>query len=313
MMPAKVLVTGSSGTVGAALIRNAPKNLKVLTPSHLELELTDYGRTLNYLKINEIDSVILAAARVGGIKANISNQHQYLLENLNIQNTIINAAYNYGVANLLFLGSSCAYPTNVSIPLQEHQLLSGRLESTNEGYALAKIAGIKMCEYIFRSSGRNFFSLMPSNIYGPHDNFDLETAHVPAALLRRMHEAKINNFPGIKIWGTGNPRREFLHVDDLAKACWFFLEKDVGGELINIGTGKEISILDFASKVAKTVDYHGRLEFDLESPDGVLSKLLNVAKAESFGWQSTIPLDRGLQNTYDWFRKAYEEGDFRGA
>ena len=235
-----------------------------------------------------------------------------MLENLKIQNAVISAASQAKISNLVFLGSSCIYPKLAPQPLNESSLLTGALEETNEGYAIAKIAGIRLCKAIYDQDGSNFFSLMPTNLYGENDNFDLAASHVPAALMRKFHDAKVSNQSEVVVWGTGTPRREFMHVDDMARACWFMLDKEVGGELVNIGTGEDISIAEFAVLMARVVGYEGKIVFDNSYPDGTPQKLLDVSKAHSYGWKHEIGLDVGLRQTYLWFVNALSKGEVRG-
>jgi GDP-L-fucose synthase len=289
-----------------------PKEHKVFTTSRAQLDLTNRDLVEEYFLFNKIDSVICAAAKVGGILANSENQFGFLLENLKIQNAIIEASIKAEIRNFIFLGSSCAYPKFATQPIKEDSLLTGSLEETNEGYGIAKIAGIKLCEAISSQWGLNYFSLMPSNLYGPGDNFDLADSHVPAALLRRFHEAKLNGAQEVSVWGTGAPKREFMHVDDLASACWWFLGKNVGGQLFNIGLCSDISIKDFASLVAEIDGYRGVINFDVSKPDGAPQKLLDVGRAKSYGWDSKISLKQGLHETYEWFQDAYQMQKVRG-
>jgi len=231
---------------------------------------------------------------------------------LKIQNSVLEAASFLKISKVIFLGSSCIYPKLAPQPISEDSLLTGPLEPTNEGYAIAKIAGIRLCRAIYEEEELQYFSLMPTNLYGPNDNYDLESSHVPAALMRRFHEAKINKTPYVDIWGSGKPMREFMHVDDMAAACWYMLEQDVGGELINVGTGSDISIADFANLMAKVVGYEGELRFDHSKPDGTPRKLLDVSKIHSYGWHHKIELEDGLRSTYAWFQDALAKGEVRG-
>ena len=303
---------GSGGLVGRALLSQAPSKHEIFQTSRNELDLRDRLLVEKYIVKNEIDSVILAAAKVGGIYANSVHQKEFLLENLKIQNSVIEASVNAGVENFIFLGSSCIYPKLAQQPITEESILTGSLEKTNEGYALAKIAGVRLCQSVYDEEGRNFFSLMPTNLYGPNDCYHNLNSHVPAALMRRFHEGKIFGSKEISIWGTGNVYREFMHAFDLAAACWFFLEQDVGGELINVGTGSDISIRKFAELMAEVVGYRGKLTFDDSKPDGALRKLLDISKAKSLGWEASIPLVDGLAATYNWFSDAYSRGEIRG-
>jgi GDP-L-fucose synthase len=308
----RVFVPGGNGLVGSAVIRNAPRDVEIFSPSRSELDLTNRLDVFHYLARNNLDGIIMTAAKVGGILANAKYQWSFLLENLKIQNALFEAAVDAKIQNLVFLGSSCIYPKFAQQPIREDALLSGPLEPTNEGYALAKIVGVKMCMALNVEFGFNYKALMPSNLYGINDNFDYETSHVPAALMRRMHEAKLLKSNFIEIWGTGTPLREFMSVDDLAVACWYFLGKAFGGENLNIGTGQEISIREFAQLMAKVVGFDGELLFDESKPDGMPQKVLDVSKAGQQGWRATIELEEGLSRTYAWFEKAYSKGGLRG-
>lgn len=308
----KVFIAGHKGMVGSSLLRTAPAFTEIVTAERSEVDLTDGNSVLSYLSKNEIDSVILAAAKVGGIGANSRNQYDFLLENLRIQNAVIDSAVKVGVNNLVFLGSSCVYPKLAEQPINEKSLLTGPLEPTNEGYALAKIAGIRLCRAVFDEEGLNYFSLMPTNLYGPNDNFDLENSHVPAALLRKFHDAKLNGIPEVKVWGSGEPRREFMHVDDLAQATWTLVQKKLGGELINVGTGEDIAIANFAYLVARVVGYDGEITFDRTRPDGTPQKKLDVSKIHALGWRHQISLEDGIARTYEWLLKTLKMGEVRG-
>ena len=298
--------------VGSALKRTATSNIEVMTAPRNSLDLSDASQVLSYLEKSEPEAIILAAARVGGIGANSSHQKDFLLTNLKIQNAVIEAAAKLKIPKLLFLGSSCIYPRLAEQPITEDSLLTGPLEPTNEGYALAKIAGIRLCRAVFEEEGLGYFSLMPTNLYGPNDSFDYEASHVPAALMRRFHEAKERKESVVSIWGSGNPRREFLHVDDMAQACWFMLGKANGGELLNVGTGEDVTIKEFAQEMADCVGYKGELHFDLSKPDGSPRKLLNVDKIHSLGWKHNVDLGTGLKMTYEWFKSALGRGEVRG-
>ena len=308
----RVFIAGDRGMVGTALQKTMPSTYKLIRAERSELDLRDAENVSKFLGEEKPDLIILAAARVGGISANSKYQRQFLLENLQIQNAILNSAADLLIPNLIFLGSSCIYPRLAPQPIMEESLLTGPLEPTNEGYALAKIVGLKLCNAIYKDLGLNYFSLMPTNLYGPNDNYSLEDGHVPAALMRRFHEAKLSNQTSVKVWGSGKPKREFMHVDDLAKACWFLAEKKLGGELINIGTGIDIEISDFAKLMAELVGYKGKIEFDTSKPDGSPRKLLDVSKVHALGWQHTINLEDGLAETYQWFTDSLEKGAVRG-
>ncbi|PYK06999.1 MAG: GDP-fucose synthetase [Verrucomicrobia bacterium] len=301
----KIFVAGYRGLVGGALIRrleekgfnNLPKRDRV------QLDFEDESAVAKFFRDEKPAIVILAAARVGGIKANNDFPVEFLLENLRIQNNIIRAAHEAGVRKLLFLGSSCIYPKLAPQPIPETALLGGPLEPTGEAYAIAKIAGIKLCQAYAREYGANFISAMATNLYGPNDNFDLETSHVLAALLRKAHEAKMRKAHELIVWGSGKPRREFLHVDDLASACLFLLEKYDSPEIINVGCGEDISIRELAELICDVVGFDGELAWDTTKPDGTPRKLLDVTRLHGLGWQATIPLREGIAQTYDWFLK----------
>ena len=301
----KTFVAGYRGLVGGALIRrletegftNLPKR------DRSQLNLADEAAVQNFFAQEKPAVVIFAAAKVGGFKANTDFPVEFLLNNLRIQNNVIHAAYNAKVRKLLFLGSSCIYPKQAPQPIPESALLTGPLEPTNEAYAIAKIAGIKLCQAYAREYGANFISAMPTNVYGPNDNFDLETSHVLAALLRKAHEAKMRKTRELVVWGSGKPRREFLHVDDVAGACLFLLEKYDSPEIINVGCGVDISVRELAELICEVVGFHGELTWDATKPDGTPRKLLDVTKLNNLGWRPTIPLRDGIARTYDWFLK----------
>jgi len=299
----KIFVAGHRGMVGSAVVRRlaAEDFTNLLTRGRSQVDLGDESAVARFFAEVRPDIVILAAAKVGGIKANNDYPVEFLLENLRIQNNVIQAAYQAGVRKLLLLGSSCIYPKLTPQPIPESALLTGPLEATNEAYAIAKIAGIKLCQAYAREYGANFISVMPTNLYGPNDNFDLETSHALAALLRKAHEAKIGNEKKLVVWGTGEPRREFLHVDDLAAACLLLLEKYDSPEIINVGCGEDVSIRELAELICDVVGYNGQVLWDKTKPDGTPRKLLDVTKIRALGWQSTIPLRKGIAQTYEWF------------
>jgi len=301
----KIFVAGHRGMVGSALIRGletAGFN-KLLKRDRSELDLGDSEAVTKFFCNEKPEVVIFAAAKVGGIKANNEQPVEFLLENLRVQNNVIAAAHESGVRKLLFLGSSCIYPKLAPQPIPESALLSGPLEATNEAYAIAKIAGVKLCQAFSREYGANFISAMPTNLYGPNDNFDLETSHVLAALLRKAYEAKKSSARELVVWGTGTPRREFLHVDDCASACLFLLEKYDSPEIINVGCGEDISIHELAELICDVVGFDGELSWDKTKPDGTPRKLLDLSKLRGLGWTPTIPLRDGIAQTYEWFLK----------
>ena len=289
--------------VGSALVRRLGSEgfANLLVRNRSKLDLTNESAVAEFFAEEKPAVVILAAAKVGGIKPNNDFPVEFLLENLRIQNNVIQSAYQTGVRKLLFLGSTCIYPKFAPQPIPETALLSGPLEPTNEAYAIAKIAGIKLCQAYAREYGANFISAMPTNLYGPHDNFDLETSHALAALLRKAYEAKTRKDRELIVWGSGEPRREFLHVDDLASACLFLLEKYDSPEIINVGCGEDILIRDLAELICDVVGFDGELALDTTKPDGTPRKLLDTTKLRNLGWQPTIPLRDGIAQTYGWF------------
>ena len=308
-----VLVAGATGLAGSAIAKAFESNGKeVIGVNRSVIDLKDFEATKKFLKKSKPSLVIDAAAKVGGIGANNSKPVEFLADNLQIQNNLMQGAFEAGVENFVFLGSSCVYPRDCAQPIKEDFLMTGPLESTNSAYAIAKIAGIEMINSYRKEHGLNWISLMPTNLYGPGDNFDAENSHVPAALIRKFYEAKTTNAPSVKIWGSGNAMREFMHVYDLADAIWFALRKPPTESLINVGFGSEISIDDFARKIAKITAYQGDLEFDTSMPEGTPRKLLDSTKFFEMGWRPKIPLDSGLESTYKWFRENIESGAVRG-
>lgn len=299
----KIFVAGHRGLVGSAIVRklNESGYSNLITRTRAELDLRDAAAVHDFLAEARPKVVMLAAATVGGIKANNDFPVEFLLDNLQIQNNVISASYENGVAKLLFLGSSCIYPKFAPQPIPESALLTGILEPTNEAYAIAKITGIKLCQAYVRQHGANFISAMPTNLYGPQDNFDLASSHVLPALLRKAHEAKIRGEEKIIVWGSGLARREFLHVDDVADACLFLVQNYNSPEIINIGSGEDISILELAALICEVVDYRGALEWDRSKPDGTPRKLLDVSKVQQLGWKPRISLRKGIAHTYEWF------------
>jgi GDP-L-fucose synthase len=301
----KIFIAGHRGMVGSALTRalETAGFTKLIKRDRSELDLGDSAAVTKFFAKEKPEIVIFAAAKVGGIKANNDQPVEFLLENLSVQNNVIAAAHESGARKLLFLGSSCIYPKLAPQPIPETTLLTGPLEPTNEAYAIAKIAGVKLCQAFSREYGANFISAMPTNLYGPNDNFDLETSHVLAALLRKAHEAKKSGARELVVWGTGTPRREFLHVDDCASACLYLLEKYDSPEIINVGCGEDMSIRELAELVCDVVGFEGELSWDKTKPDGTPRKLLDVSKLRGLGWTPTIKLRDGIAQTYDWFLK----------
>ena len=299
----KIYVAGHRGLVGAAICRRLKREgyNNILIRTHVQLELTNQAAVQSFFADEQPDYVFLAAARVGGIHANDSSPADFIRDNLLIQTNVIDAAYHSGVKKLLFFGSSCIYPKLCPQPMKEEYLLTGPLEPTNEWYAIAKIAGIKMCQAYHKQYGFDAISLMPTNLYGPGDNFDLETSHVLPALIRKFHEAKVDNLFEVEVWGTGQPKREFLHVDDLAAASLFLMENYSDPEIINVGSGQELSIGDLAKLVARVVGFSGSIRFNSEMPDGTPRKLLDVSSLNSLGWQYSIELSKGIASTYSSF------------
>ncbi|HEY6070565.1 MAG TPA: GDP-L-fucose synthase, partial [Chthoniobacterales bacterium] len=293
------------GMVGSAVVRalEAKSFTNLLTRDRKALDLTDSAAVANFFGNEKPEIVILAAAKVGGIKANNDQPVEFLIDNLRIQNNVISAAHENGVRKLLFLGSSCIYPKLAPQPITEDSLLTGPLEPTNEAYAIAKIAGVKLCQAFSREYDANFISAMPTNLYGPNDDFALEHSHVLAALLRKAHEAKKSGARSLEVWGTGTPRREFLHVDDCASACLHLLEKYDSPEVINVGCGEDVTIRELAELICEIVGFDGDLAWDKTKPDGTPRRLLDVSKLRALGWASTIPLRDGIARTYDWFLK----------
>lgn len=309
-----IFVAGHKGMVGSAIIRQLSKDHSnhIITRTRSELNLADQAAVNNFFETTQIDQVYLAAAKVGGITANNTYPAEFIYENLMIECNIIHAAHNSGVNKLLFLGSSCIYPKFAKQPMAESELLQGNLEATNEPYAIAKIAGIKLCESYNRQYGHDYRSVMPTNLYGPNDNFHMENSHVLPALMRRFHEAKLNNDKKVVVWGSGTPMREFLHVDDLAEASVFVMNLDKSTyethirpmqSHINVGTGVDCTIKELAESVAEVVGYSGKIVFDESKPDGTPRKLLDVNLLKSLGWLSKISLKDGLKDTYEWFLK----------
>ena len=299
-LDATILVAGARGMVGSALVRRlqAVGYAQVLAPGRTELDLMDTAAVQAYLAQHRPAYIFIAAAKVGGIQANNTYRAEFLHTNLTIQNNLIHGAHLAGVQRLMFLGSSCIYPKMAPQPIKEEYLLTGPLEPTNEPYAIAKIAGIKMCEAYNAQYGRQYISVMPTNLYGLNDNYDLNNSHVLPALIRKAHEAKLRGDAQYVVWGSGRPRREFLYVDDLADACVFLMERGYDGSLLNIGTGEDVTIRELAETVMKVVGFEGQIVFDASKPDGTPRKLLDVSRLRSLGWQWQTPLDQGVQQAY---------------
>ncbi len=300
---AKIFIAGHRGLVGSALVHTFTEAgfSNIITRTRAELDLLDARAVADFFATEKPTYVILAAAKVGGINANKTYPADFIYQNLQIQNNVIHQAHVHDVEKLLFIGSSCIYPKLTPQPMKEEYLLTGILEPTNEAYAIAKIAGLKLCEAYRRQHGRNFVSVMPTNLYGPRDNFDLSTGHVIPALMRRFHEAKVAGTPQVTVWGSGAPMREFLYVDDLASACLYLMETYNEPDIINIGTGEDVTIRELAETMKSVVGYTGTLEWDTSKPDGTPRKLLDVSKLHSLGWKHTTDLTDGLKKTYDWF------------
>jgi GDP-L-fucose synthase len=303
----KIYVAGHGGLVGSAVVRllTARGFTNLISRSRMELDLRHERAVRDFFAAEKPAIVVLAAARVGGIKANMDAPVEFLIENLQIQNNVIRAAHESGAGKLVFLGSSCIYPKFAPQPIPESALLTGPLEPTNETYAIAKIAGIKLCQAFAREYGANFISVMPTNLYGPRDNFDLETSHALPALLRKAHAAKISGAGEMIVWGTGTPRREFLHVEDLAEAVLFLLENYNSTEIINVGCGEDISIRELAELVSEVVGFRGELKWDRSKPDGTPRKLLDISKIRELGWHPKISLRDGVARFYEWFLDNY--------
>ena len=300
----KIYVAGHRGLVGSALIRRLEKDgfINIVTKTHGELDLTRQSDVEGFFAEEKPAYVILAAAKVGGIHANDTYPADFIMKNLQIECNVIDAAYKNGVEKLLFLGSSCIYPRECPQPIKYEYLLSGYLEKTNEAYALAKIAGLKMCAYYNQQYGTDYISVMPCNLYGINDNFSLENSHVLPALMRKFHEAKVKNEPTVTVWGSGKPLREFLNVDDLADACLYLMDHYSGNEFFNVGSGKEITILELAEMVKKVTGYQGKIVMDSSKPDGTPRKLTDISRLKAMGWKPKIDLEEGLKQTYEWYK-----------
>lgn len=299
----RIYIAGHRGLVGSALVRNLKQRgfTNIITRSRSELNLMDQAGVMRFFEVERPAYVFVAAARVGGIYANNTYPAEFIHENLVPQANVIHASYKAGVKKLLFLGSSCIYPRQAPQPMKEEYLLDGKLEPTNEAYAVAKIAGIKMCQAYNKQYGTKYISVMPTNLYGPNDNFDLMNAHVLPALIRKFIEAKDNGVEFVEIWGSGSPRREFLHVDDCADACVHLMQTYEDSEIVNIGVGEDVSIKELAQLIKGVVGFEGDLRFDPSKPDGMPRKLLDVSKLAGLGWSARIPLKQGLQSTVEWY------------
>lgn len=306
---AKVFITGHRGMVGSALARRfaAAGFDRVLTASRTETDLRDQHAVEAWFAKNKPDFVVHAAGTVGGIHANRSRSAEFMYDNLMIHATVLQSAWRHGVEKLLYLGSSCIYPRDCPQPIREEYLLTGPLEETNEAYAIAKIAGLKSCEAYRRQHGCNFISAMPTNLYGPNDNFDLESSHVLPALIRKFHDCKLAGGGEVTLWGTGSPRREFLHVDELADACLFLLDHYDEAQTINVGAGEDLTIAELADTVRSIVCPEARIAYDASMPDGTPRKLLDVSRLTALGWQSRVPLPDGIASTYTWFLENVEK------
>ncbi len=302
-MSIRLFIAGHRGLVGSALERafSADAQYEIVTRTRAELDLADRPAVRQFFEAERPARMIVAAAKVGGIQANHDFPVEFLLQNLQIQNNLIEAAADFGVEKLLFLGSSCIYPKFAEQPIREDSLLTGALEPTNEPYALAKIAGIKLCQAYWRQYGRHFLSAMPTNLYGPRDNFDLQNSHVLPALIHKFHLAKVQNAPNVTVWGSGSPRREFLYSDDLAAACKLLLETYDSPEIVNIGCGEDVTIKELAETVREVIGFRGELVWDATKPDGTPRKLLDISRMRSLGWAPQVDLPTGIRLAYDWF------------
>lgn len=304
----KIYVAGHRGLVGSAIVRNLQEKgyANIIGRTHRELDLTNQSDVRRFFEEERPDVAVLAAAKVGGINANNTTPADFIYENLQIQCNFIKACHDYHVKKLLFLGSTCIYPKLAPQPIPEDALLTGPLEVTNEAYAIAKISGLEMCKFFKRQYGDDFISCMPTNLYGPHDNYDLSGSHVMPAMIRKFHEAKMNCAPAVELWGTGTPLREFLYVDDMADACVFLLENYSGEQHVNIGTGKEVTIKQLAETVKAAVGYRGNIIWNSAMPDGTPRKLTDVTKLHELGWNHKVDLEEGVRLAYEWFKENVE-------
>jgi GDP-L-fucose synthase len=303
----KIYIAGHKGMVGSAILRRLQKDgfTNLLTRGSKELDLKSQAAVQDFFEKERPDHVFLAAAKVGGIMANNTYRAEFLYDNIMIQSNVIDAAYRAGVKKLMFLGSSCIYPKMAPQPLKEDSLLTGLLEPTNEPYAIAKITGIKMCDAYRDQYGSNFISVMPTNLYGPNDNYDLNNSHVLPALIRKFHEAKVNNAPSVLLWGTGTPRREFLHADDVADACLYLMQHFNEPGLVNVGVGEDLEIRELAALIKKIVGYTGEIKYDTSKPDGTPRKIMDVSKLHGLGWKASIGLEDGIRGVYEEYRKTH--------
>lgn len=303
----KIYVAGHRGLVGSAIVRALQKEgfSNLILKTHKELDLTNQHSVSEFFAQEKPEYVFLSAAKVGGIMANKTSPADFIYGNLAIQTNVIHSAYKHKVKKLLFLGSSCIYPKLCPQPIKEEYLLTSELETSNKAYAVAKIAGIIMCQSYNEQYGTNFISLMPTNLYGPNDNFDLENSHVLPAMIRKFHEAKVSGSPSVTLWGTGSAKREFLHVDDLAKASLFLMQNYNDSSIINVGTGEDATIKELAEKIKEAVGYEGEIIWDTTKPDGTPRKLLDVNKLHNLGWKHSVSLDEGTASTYEWFKENY--------
>jgi GDP-L-fucose synthase len=305
----KIYVAGHRGLVGSAIVRNLEKKgyTNLIKRTHDELDLKNQAQVRDFFEKEKPDVVILAAAKVGGIHANNTIPAEFIYENLQIQCNVIHSSHECKVKKLLFLGSTCIYPKMAPQPMEEKALLTGLLEETNEAYAIAKIAGLEMCKFYKRQYGDDFISCMPTNLYGPEDNYDLDSSHVMPAMIHKFYDAKVNHHPTVELWGSGTPLREFLYVDDMADACIFLLENYDGEEHVNIGTGEEVSIMELANMIKQVVDYQGEIVWNKDMPDGTPRKLINVGKIHRLGWKHDVELEDGIKLSYEWFKKNMEK------
>lgn len=310
----KIYVAGHRGLVGSAIVRKLQEKgyANIVGRTHKELDLTNQAAVVRFFEEERPDVVVLAAAKVGGINANNTKPAEFAYENMQVQCNVIKCCHDYNVKKLLFLGSTCIYPRMAPQPIPEDALLTGPLEETNEAYAIAKIAGLEMCKFFKRQYGDDFISCMPTNLYGPRDNYDLKDSHVLPAMIRKFHEAKMKGAPSVELWGTGSPMREFLYVDDMADACVFLLESYSGEQHVNIGTGKEVTIKELAETVRKTVGFEGEIIWNSDMPDGTPRKLTNVDKLHAMGWRHKVELNEGVKLSYEWFKENMDDARMDG-